>query len=52
MEDRENSSVAINVIWALVVLLIAGGIFYVLWNGNLFKPQNKKVDVDISVPSR
>lgn len=52
MEDNGNSNVAINVIWALVVLVIVGVMAYVLWNGNFFKPQNKKVDVDISVPAR
>lgn len=49
MENETNSSAATNVIWAIVVLITAGLIFYDLWVGNTFKSTAKKVDVDVNV---
>lgn len=51
-ERDPDSNVATNVIWALVVLIIAGMIFYGLWYGNPFKTApTKKIDINVSAPA-
>jgi hypothetical protein len=54
MDDNGNGT-ASNAIWAvamiIIVALIAGVLYFTVLKGG-FSPAQKKVDVDITVPSR